>query len=86
MLLYNIAPVGKSSVPIAMKKLAVEVFTQDDARQGRDIRAYAATVMRHAKAAEMEKPYQQLSHVYNNLDPEFRPQVMAPDEKTIVSD
>jgi hypothetical protein len=42
--------------------------------------------MRHAGAAEMEKPYQQLSHVYNNLDPEFRPQVMAPDEKTIVSD
>ena len=41
--------------------------------------------MRHAKAAEMEKPYQQLSHVYNNLDPEFRPHVMTPDEKTILS-
>jgi len=32
LLLFNIAPVEKSSVPTAMKKLAVEVYTQDDAR------------------------------------------------------
>jgi hypothetical protein len=40
--------------------------------------------MRYTKIVEMEKLYQQLSYVYNNLDSEFRPQVMAPDKKTIV--
>lgn len=43
----------KDSVPTAMKKLSVHVYTQDDAMKGQDIRAYAATVMRHANAADI---------------------------------
>jgi hypothetical protein len=76
----------KDSVPKAMKKLQKEVYTQEDARKGRDVRAYVAMVMRHAKAAEMEKPHQQLSLVYNNLDPELRCQVTARDERTVASE
>ncbi|KAH8784099.1 hypothetical protein F5882DRAFT_128196 [Hyaloscypha sp. PMI_1271] len=69
-----------------MKKLQDEKYTMDDAKKGRDIRGYAAMVMRHAKATEMDRPHQQLSHVYNNLDPELRPHISAPDEKTIASE
>jgi hypothetical protein len=42
---------------MVIKKLAMEVYTQDDARKGQDIRAYIAIVIRYAKAAEIEKPY-----------------------------
>ena len=57
-----------------------------DARQGQDIRVYVAMVMKHAKAADMDKPLLQLSHMYNNLDPEFRPQITALNKKTVVSE
>ncbi|KAH8803725.1 hypothetical protein F5882DRAFT_373424 [Hyaloscypha sp. PMI_1271] len=43
-------------------------------------------VMRHAKAADIDKTHQQLSYVYNNLDAEFRMQINAPDEKTVASE
>jgi hypothetical protein len=48
----------KNSVPSAVKKLWDEVYTEDDALNGRDVRGYAAIVMRHAKAADMDKTHQ----------------------------
>jgi hypothetical protein len=76
----------KDSIPSAVKKLRDEVYTKDDALKGRDVCGYVAIVIRHAKAADIDKTHQQLSYVYNNLDTEFRIQINAPDEKTVASE
>jgi hypothetical protein len=66
----------------ALSKLQLETYTMDDARNGKDVRSYIASVVRHAKAAEFEKPVQQLSHAWNNLAPELRVHIQRPTENT----
>jgi hypothetical protein len=44
--------------------------SEEDERNGRDVRSYVSSVMRHAKAAEFNGTLQQLSQSYNNLDPD----------------
>lgn len=75
----------KDSYATALKKLHSEKYTKTDARDRKDVRSYAASVMRHAKAADLNKPHQLLSAVYNNLDPDFRILVYRPNENTTVS-
>lgn len=73
----------KDSMPTAMKKLHKEIYTADDAKSGRYIRAFGAMVIRHSKALGMNKPLQHLSNIYWNLDPRFRPLVTVPNERTL---
>jgi hypothetical protein len=66
----------------ALRKLQLETYTMDDTRNGKNIRSYITSVVRHAKAAEFEKPVQQLSQAWNNLAPELRVHIERPTENT----
>lgn len=75
----------KDAMTTALKKLQAETYTADDARARKDVRAYAAAIIRHSKAAHLDKAFQQLSYVYNNLDPTFRPFVPKPTETSTIT-
>jgi len=76
----------KDPPALALKKLHSTKYTMSNARGGRDGRSYIANVLRYAKAAELDKPIQQLAYAYNNLDPELRPFVTRPTEHTTVQE
>lgn len=74
----------KEAPNVAMRKLNAEKYTVADARNNKNVRSYVTTVMRHARAVELDKPIQQLSQAYNNLDPQLRPFVNRPNHATTV--
>jgi len=59
-------------------------YSHEDCRNNRSTAAYVQQVIRHARAAALDKPIQQLSYAYNNLDATLRPFVDRPTEQTTV--
>ena len=48
----------KDAPSVALRKLQAERYSLNDARNNRNVRSYVAAVMRHSKAAELDKPIQ----------------------------
>jgi hypothetical protein len=62
----------------AMQALATEKFTLADIRNGKSIRAYAQSMIRHARSAEMTSEANQLIAIWNGLDLPIRIQIPMP--------
>jgi hypothetical protein len=75
----------KDHPAVAVQKMQAERYTANDARNDRSMRSYVASILRHAQAAEFDKPIQQLVHAWNNLDPAIRPFITRPTTDTTVS-
>lgn len=74
----------KDAPNVAMRKLNAERYSVADVKNNKNVRSYVTAVMRHARAAELDKPIQQLSQAYNNLDPQLRPFINRPNHATTV--
>ena len=75
----------KESTSVALKNLLDTKYTVKDAKDGAEPSIYVQTLIRHAKAANLESTENQLSYVYNNLDPELRLNIDPPTPTTTVA-
>ena len=75
----------KERTSVALQNLQGEHYNMNDARQGRTPRAFAQSMLRHAKAAQMTSVYNQLSLAWNNLALEFRRDIPEPTPTTTIS-
>lgn len=67
---------------VALEKLHKERYTFADARERKNPRLYAQNIFRHAKSAEMESVFNQITMAWNNLDWEFRRDIPEPSPDT----
>ena len=68
----------KERAPVALAKLQSIRYTMADAKAGKDPRAVAQDIFRHAKAAHLDSIQNQLTMAWNALDCEFRFQIPEP--------
>ena len=66
----------------AMKAVLKERYTLEDARNHRDPRSYAQSMIRNAKSAKLDNVYNQLTLVYGGFDVEFRRDLTVPTTTT----
>ena len=75
----------KEQGSVALLALQTEKYTWADARAAKSLRAYAQSMFRHAKAAQMESVYNQLLCVWNGLDLSFQVLVDEPTPSTTMA-
>ena len=72
----------KERASVAVHHLQTERYTLLDARNGKSPRTYVQNLIRHAKAAEFDSIYNQLTVAWNNLALEFRRDIPEPTPST----
>lgn len=74
----------KETQSVALSKLTSEKFTLSDVRNHGQPSQYVQAIIRHAKGANMDGVYNQLTFAYNGLDPELRQDIQPPTESTTI--
>jgi hypothetical protein len=74
----------KEHVAVAMQALTSDKFTLVDIRAGKNLRGFAQSMFRHAKAQEMTSEFKQLMVVWNGLDLPLRMQIAMPTSASTV--
>lgn len=74
----------KQATNTALKQLTKGRYTEKDGLEVKYIRSFAGSVTRLVKGADLDKVQQQLSYVYNNLEPELRTHMYRPIENTTI--
>jgi Aspartyl protease len=76
----------KPRTALALNKLTEARYALSDLRDGTSPRAFAQTILRHAKAAQIDSLYNQLTMIWAKLDTELRRDVPEPTETTSMAD
>lgn len=72
----------KLRTPQALKRLQQAKYTFTDAKERKDPRHFVQDIVRHARAAQIESVYHQLSMAWQNLDWQFRLHIPEPTSHT----
>lgn len=75
----------KEPSKVALTKLTSEKYTSKDARNRRKPASYVQTIVRHAKATNINKTLNQLTFAHKGIAPELKVFVNPPNKSTSIS-
>lgn len=74
----------KQRTPLALKSLQQSRYTMANAKEKKDPRQFVEDIVRHARAAQIDSVYNQLSMAWQNLDWQFRLHIPEPTTNTTI--